>query len=136
MILADASTTPTTLIAVAAAVIGVLLVVAGAVGVWLAIRTGQNTQTLANFREAAKSWREKAEALQSDLDTVKQELAGAQAELTDVRGKYAVLEGIVTGKAEISALASQVEHLRGDILRGLDGLESMIRTGHEPPAPA
>ena len=122
-----------TLLIVAAAVIGVLLTVAGVIGVWLAMRTGQNTQTVKNFREAAASWREKAEALGSDLATVQAELTSLRTAHDALQVQHEVLKDLVTGKAAIEALGIQVDNAKSEIIlevrlnRGV--LESLIGEG-------
>lgn len=105
-----------TLLVVLTAIIGVLLVIAGSVGVWLAMRTGQHTQTVKNFRDAAASWREKAEALGSDLATLQGEMTGLQAEHGMLRAEHQALKNVVTGKAAIEALGLQLEQAKSDII--------------------
>lgn len=99
------------------AVLAVLLTVAGAAGVWLAMRTAQNSQTLKNFRDASASWREKADALTSELVSVR-------ADLLELTGKYAtllaaheVLKGVVTGQSAIEELAATMGDYKNEIIK-------------------
>lgn len=126
-----------TLLIVTTAVIGVLLTVAGIAGVWLAMRTGQNTQTVKNFRDAAASWREKAEALGSDLVTLQGELASLRTEHDKLQTEHESLKNVVTGKAALEALGVQMDAARSEIIlevrlnRGvIESLESLMGEGH------
>lgn len=97
------------------AVLGILLTVAGILGVWLAMRTGQNTQTVRNFRDAAASWREKAEAMAADFAAVQSELAELRAQHEQLKQSHDVLANLVTGKSAIDALSVQIDQVKSDI---------------------
>lgn len=99
-----------------AAVLGILLTVAGITGVWLAMRTAQNTQTVRNFRDATASWREKAEALDSDLGSLRTEMAALQGLYVTLQQKYEALQEVVTGKAAIEHLGVQVSDAKSEII--------------------
>jgi uncharacterized coiled-coil DUF342 family protein len=99
------------------AVLGVLLTMAGSVGVWLAMRTGQNTQTVKNFRDAAASWREKAEALAADLATIQSELTTLRAQYDQLMAEHNMLKDVVSGRTAIEALGMQVENAKKDIIQ-------------------
>jgi uncharacterized coiled-coil DUF342 family protein len=105
-----------TLIIVLIAVLGFLLTLGGIIGVWLAVRTAQNTQTVKNFREAASSWREKAEALASDLLTVQGEMAELQKQHKNLQAEHDVLKNVVTGKSAIESLGVQMTDAREAII--------------------
>jgi hypothetical protein len=105
-----------TLLITLAAILGVLLTVASVFGVWLGLRNAQTGQTLKNFREASASWREKAEALGADLDTVRSDLAELRKQYRELLSEHEVLKNVVTGKAAIEALGVQVEKAKTDII--------------------
>jgi gas vesicle protein len=103
------------LIITVTAVLGVLLTVAGSLGVWLAMRTGQNTQTVRNFRDAAQSWREKAEAMAADLVTVQGELTQLRIEYDQLKQEHNVLRDVVSGKSTLDALSVQMDQVKNEI---------------------
>lgn len=105
-----------TLVIILAAVLGILLTVSGSLGVWLALRTGQNTQTLKNFRDSAASWRDKAEATDSELASVRAELADTKAELADLQLRHTALKDVVTGREALEALGLQVDKVKDEII--------------------
>lgn len=103
------------LIITATAVVGVLLTIAGSLGVWLAMRTGQNTQTVRNFRDAAASWREKAEAMAADLATIQAELTTLRAQHEKLQQEHNVLRNVVSGKSALDALSMQLDQAKNEI---------------------
>lgn len=126
-----------TFIIVLAAVLGVMLTVSGIIGVWLAMRTAQHTQTVKNFREAAASWREKAEALASDLAGMQQELAALRENYADLLHEHEVLKNVVTGKSALEALGVHLEQAKSDIILEVrmsrETLENLIGEHHHDP---
>lgn len=118
---------PTTLVVIAA-VIGVLLTVAGSVGVWLAIRTGQSSQTVKNFQEAAASWREKAEALSSDLENVRTEMAALRSQHERLQFEHEALKDVVTGKTAVEAMAAQMGLYKDEILSEIQKNGRLLQT--------
>jgi nicotinate-nucleotide pyrophosphorylase len=104
-------------IIVIAAVIGVMLTVAGVAGVWLSLRTAQNSQTLKNFRDASASWREKADALASDLASVQADLAELTAKYTTLLAAHEALQNVITGRSEIAAMSVQMGKYKDEIIR-------------------
>jgi hypothetical protein len=116
-----------TLIVVLAAVIGVMLTVAGVAGVWLSLRTAQNSQTLKNFRDASASWREKADALTSDLASMQAELTALTAKYTTLLAAHEVLKNVVTGRSEIEAMATQMGEYKDEIIREIRTVKATVR---------
>jgi len=111
--------TTTSLLAVAASILGVLLVAATSVGAWAALRVGKNTQTVANYREAAASWREKSDSQQAEIADLRQQLsenrtaaaeaqAAASTKVADLEAQVHVLQGVVTGRAQLEALGTEL----------------------------
>lgn len=98
------------------AILGVLLTVAGTGGVWLAIKTGQSGQTVKNFQDAAASWREKADALSSDLDSVRAELKILHRQHDKLQSEHEALKNVVIGKSALEALGVQVNEARTQII--------------------
>lgn len=94
-----------------------MLTVAGVAGVWLSLRTAQNSQTLKNFRDASASWREKADALSSDLATMQAELTALTAKYATLLAAHEVLKNVVTGRSEIEAMAEQMSKYKNEIIR-------------------
>jgi len=121
-----------TLLITFAAVVGVLLTVAGIVGAWLAVRTGQNTQTVRNFQDAAASWREKAESVAADLLTVQTELAALRAAHDKLQQAYNTLRDVVTGRSALEALSVQLDEAKKDITLEIrlskDALHTLIES--------
>lgn len=105
-----------TLIITVAAALGILLTVAGVIGVWLAMRTAQHTQTVKNFRDASSSWREKAEALDSDLTSLRAELKALRELYRVLQQKHEALQDVVTGRTAIEHLALQVGDAKSEII--------------------
>lgn len=105
-----------TLLIIAAAVIGVLLTTAGVVGVWLAMRTAEHTQTVRNFREASASWREKAESQAADLAAVQAEMTTLKSKYDELRRDYEALKRVVTGTSAMEALGVTLEQAKSDII--------------------
>jgi peptidoglycan hydrolase CwlO-like protein len=89
------------LLSVFGTLIIVLLAAAGAVGTFAALRVGRHAQTVKNFSDAARSWREKAEAQESDLSTVKTDNAALQAEVTTLQAQVAALQAQVAALREL-----------------------------------
>jgi uncharacterized protein YlxW (UPF0749 family) len=100
----------------AVAVLGILLTVAGVIGVWLAMRTAQHTQTVKNFRDAAESWREKAEATDSELTSMRTEMTELRQQYTSLLQKHEALQDVVTGRTAIENLGVQVGDAQSAII--------------------
>ena len=88
------------LLSVFGTLIIVMLAVAGALGTFAAMRVGKHAQVIKNFEDAAKSWREKAEAQESDIGQLKAENAQLDQEVSELRGQVSVLREIVRSALE------------------------------------
>lgn len=88
------------------AVLGFLITAAGLVGV--SMRVGRNSQTVANYREAAASWEAKARAQEGQITQLQAADAAKKEQITELTAKVQLLQDMVTGKTAIEQLAAQV----------------------------
>lgn len=88
------------------AVLGFLITAGGLIGV--SMRVGRNSQTVANYREAAQSWEAKAKAQEGQLEELKEADAAKASQITELTAKVQLLQDMVTGKTAIEQLAAQV----------------------------
>lgn len=102
-------------IAAGATVLGLLLAIGSTVGVWLAIRVGRSTQTLANYKAAAESASTLAESLKAELGDLREHSAQEMTEarqreseaaeqISGLRAEVAVLRDLATGQTQLVAL--------------------------------
>lgn len=99
------------------AVLAIVLTVAGAAGVWLAMRTAQNSQTLKNFRDASASWREKADALTDELVAVRADLVALTSKYATLLAAHEVLKDVVTGQSALEELTERMGEYKDDIIK-------------------
>lgn len=109
-------------------VLALLLAAGGVVGT--SLRVGRNSQTVANYREAASSWEAKATAQAGQLDELQAAHEQAAQEVTELRAKVQILQDLVTGKTAIEQLSVQVTEAFARIdakIVGRDAFEASFR---------
>lgn len=110
-------------------VVSVLIVAAGAIGTWGAMRIGKNTQILATYKASADGWEGLANSLKAEKTDVEERLAKATATVRVLEAKNVTLQDLVTGqpaiellsrdmKASFESLGKQMKHVE-DALRGV-----------------
>lgn len=101
----------TTVVTIFGILITILLSAAGVVGTWAALRVGKNAQTIKNYRSAADSWKERAEAQDAKITEQNEEISrmhtentALRQEIAELRGQIGILTALV--RSAISDLAS------------------------------
>jgi hypothetical protein len=110
------------------AIIALLITAGGVVGT--SLRVGRNSQTVANYREAAASSEAKANAQKGQIEELQAAHELAVQEVTDLRAKVQVLQDMVTGKTAIEQLTVQVTEAFTRIdskIVGRDAFEAAFR---------
>jgi len=110
------------------AVLALLGTAGGMVGV--SLRVGRQSQTVANYREAATSWEAKAKAQEGQIEELQAAAADAAQEVTELRAKVQILQDLVTGKTAIEQLTVQVTETSARIeakIVGRDTFEAAFR---------
>lgn len=109
-------------------VLALLLAAGGVVGT--SLRVGRNSQTVANYREAAHSWEAKASAQEGQIGELQAAHEQAAQEVTELRAKVQILQDLVTGKTAIEQLSVQVTEAFARIdakIVGRDAFEASFR---------
>jgi hypothetical protein len=88
------------------AIVAFLVTAAGVVGT--AFRVGHNTQTVANYRETAQSWKEKADAQEAQLAELEHRSTEKDGQIAELQAKVGLLEKLVLG--ESTALGLRADH--------------------------
>ncbi|MCW2929973.1 MAG: hypothetical protein JWM19_935 [Actinomycetia bacterium] len=109
--------------------VSALIVAAGAIGTWGAMRIGRNTQILATYKAAAEGWENLANSLKAEKSDVEGRLDKAMTTVKGLEAKNQTLQDLVTGqpaieslsldmKASFRSLGEQMQHME-DALRGV-----------------
>jgi hypothetical protein len=93
-------------LATGVAILAFLVTAGGVIGV--SLRIGRNTQTIANYREAATSWEAKAKAQEGQIEELQAADTAKATQITELTAKVQLLQDMVTGKTAIEQLAAQV----------------------------
>jgi vancomycin resistance protein YoaR len=134
-VLAEAATgnTGLSLLTILISTVGVLLLIAGGVGTWAAMRVGKNTQVVANYKASAESWESRANALKEQVEGLKGELGEVKANATRekqqsgeviaaLQAKVATLQDLVTGQHAVEVLTNRVDDRFNDISDRIESL--------------
>lgn len=107
------------------AIIGIVsffLTAAGIVG--MGFRVGSNTQAMANYRETAQSWKEKADAQESQITRLEESSAAKDQQIAQLQAKVEILERLVVGESTAKRLTDKIDHLQDDVSAILDEVKS------------
>jgi uncharacterized protein HemX len=102
------------------AVIAFLVTAAGVVGT--AFRVGHNTQTVANYRETAQSWKEKSDAQEAQIVQLQEGAAAKNHQIAELTAKVDMLEKLVLGESTAKGLRADL----GQIKQGVSQLLERI----------
>lgn len=76
-------------------------------------RTSRSRATIETLKQAADAYRLQAEAQQSVIERQSQERADLERQVSDLRGRIAVLQDMVTSKSAIDRLSAVLEAFIG-----------------------
>lgn len=117
------------LITTGAVVLGLLITVGAALGVWAAFRTNRTATEVAQYKALAEGasataqmWENRSQAIQAELDSqvrkqdedekkAEKALATAQRRISDLEREVSTLRGVVSAHAEIVELTKIVTAL-------------------------
>jgi predicted nucleic acid-binding Zn-ribbon protein len=99
------------------AFVGLLLTAAAVAGA--SARNSHNAQTLANYRDAAQSWKEKSEAQDVAIKELEARDAEKDRQLSELNGRLAMLQDMVTARPAYEQLAADFSRMAGQIDRHL-----------------
>lgn len=90
-------------------------------------RVSRNTQTVANYREAALSWEAKADAQEKDIELLRAALIEKDRQIAELQGRVVVLQDMVTAAPAIEHLATTM----ADVVTRMDtrGAEVLAQIG-------
>jgi predicted RNase H-like nuclease (RuvC/YqgF family) len=115
-------------ISVLAAVVAVLLAIAGSIGGVAVFRSTRNTAIVTNYKQAADSYRERAEALEvetRDLHATNQQQA---QQIAALQAQVQTLGDIVSGRSAIEELHRHMSESLGAITRQIDAAQGAVVT--------
>jgi hypothetical protein len=92
------------------AIISFALTAAGIVG--MSFRVGHNTQTVANYRETAQSWKEKADAQEAQITELQHGSMEKDGQIAELQAKVGLLEKLVLGESTAQGL--RADHVAMD----------------------
>jgi predicted RNase H-like nuclease (RuvC/YqgF family) len=78
-------------------------------------RNSNNAQTLANYREAAASWKEKAEAQDVAIKELEARDAEKERQISELTGRLTMLQDMVTARPAFEQLASDFSRMVAQI---------------------
>lgn len=109
---------PSDFLTIAISVVAVLIVVAGAVGTWAALRVGKNTGVVSQFRDAAASSEALARSYKSQMDNQEYQITDLQRQLSDrdkeikvLQGQMDIMKDLVTGRPAFDEISRHLEDL-------------------------
>jgi chromosome segregation ATPase len=120
------------------ALVGLLITAATVIGG--SFRVSRNTQTVSNYREAALSWESQSKALEAQVRLFEEQLAERDAHartvesqfeaqlaekdarIHELEGRLTTLQDVVTGKAAVEALTTEMRSVR----TGLDAVKGDV----------
>lgn len=110
-------------------IIGSLLAIATAVGIWAAFRVGKNAQTITNYRDAVQSWKERSESQdvkiaeqENEMNDLRDKQHKLEAENADLRGQVAVLRDAISGRQWFDMIVKQLGDQHNEMMGRLDRL--------------
>lgn len=95
------------------AFIGLIITAAAVAGA--SARNSHSAQTLANYREAARSWKEKSEAQDVAIKELEARDAEKDRQISELNGRLAMLQDLVTAKPAFDQLAADFAHMVSQI---------------------
>lgn len=108
-------------------VLAALLTAAGAIGIWAAFRVGRNAQTIANYRDALQSWKERSETQDVKIAEQEQEISELkdsqhrlEAENADLRGQMSVLRDAISGRQGFDQMIGKIAQQNELLVNRLD----------------
>ena len=99
---------PFGILSILGGLIAVLIVIAGGIGTWAALRVGKNTQVLSNYKTAADSWEARARALEAEKNTKEDQIQVMTATITELHAKNAALMDMASGHPSVERLATEM----------------------------
>lgn len=99
------------------AFIGLIITAAAVAGA--SARNSHNAQTLANYRETARSWKEKSEAQDVAIKELEARDAEKDRQISELNGRLAMLQDMVTARPAFEQLAADFNRMVGQIDRHL-----------------
>jgi cell division protein FtsB len=117
-----------TVLIILGSLVGILLVTAGTVGTWAAMRVGKNTQTVSNYREAAQSWQLKSQAQGAEIKELQAENTELRKQVADLSGQVGVLRDLITGASAVAEHDTRVNAYHSEVMARLAALEDLVRS--------
>lgn len=112
-----------TLLTTAVIVLGLLIAIAGSLGVWSAFKTQRNVQVAKLYQDTAEGWQKKSEMLEGQVedltnekDRLKAQNATQARQIADLHGQIAVLRDVVSGKSAVELLTTEFRDTASKIL--------------------
>lgn len=105
------------------------LTAAGIVG--MGFRVGSNTQTMANYRETAASWKEKSDAQEAQITALEKSSAAKDHQIAELQAKVEVLERLVLGESTARALRADHSRLEKKFTEAYDQASEMRLELHQ-----
>lgn len=88
------------------AILGFVIVAGGLAG--LSYRVNRSQANVTQYRDAADAWEKKATAQETQIRDLQAKVTALQAQLAAEKEARQVLEGVVTGKSAVEALAREM----------------------------
>jgi hypothetical protein len=112
---------PFGILSILGGLIAVLIVIAGGIGTWAALRVSKNTQVLSNYKTAADSWEARARALEAEKNTKDEQIQTMTASITELHAKNAALMDMASGHPAIERLAAEMRTSFDNIAKKIEG---------------
>jgi flagellar motility protein MotE (MotC chaperone) len=109
--------------------VAIVLAGAGGIGAWAALRVGRNTQTVTNYREAARSWQAKSESQDAEIAELQRENADLRKQVADLSGQVAVLRDMITGTSILTDHDGKVTAYHKEVMGQLTALLALVKEG-------
>lgn len=104
-------------------ILGVLVVLAGAIGTWAAFRVGRNAQTVSNYRDALQSWKERSESVEAkskeqdnEIHELQTRVNTLESEKAELAGQVKVLRDAISGRQSFDSIVSTLGVQHREIL--------------------
>lgn len=107
-----------------AGILGFVIALGTLLGV--SLRSGRQTSTINNYREAATAWEMKANAQETQIADLQQTVGQLQHDLTTVQAENSVLRDLVTGKEALATIGTQLSEWQDEIRARLAGIDKTL----------
>lgn len=124
---ASSSSVSSTALAVLGGLIAAMIMAAGAVGTWAALRVGKNSQVIANYKSGAESWEARANGLKAEKEGLEDQLATAMQTITSLQSKVSTLQELATGHPAVEALSRDMTRSFRSLTEQMTRIENVLK---------